>query len=216
MKKLCIFDYDGTLINSIEDIAISFNEALLEHGLPTKTLDEYKLAVGGNLETVVSNVLCENSTKENIEKVKKTYQKIYFEGDKPNTKPYAKIAELLSELQNRNILLGISSNKKLQPIIDLNRKFFPEIDFFDIKAYFPSKPFKPDPTEVLNMIEKAGISKEESIYIGDSGTDIKTAENADIDCVLVDWGQAKPGDFKNKYVSGIISDPFELFDYLGE
>lgn len=142
MKKLCIFDFDGTLVNTITDVALSFNKALKKCGFKEHDLKEYKHFVGGNLENVVSKVLGENRTEENISKVKNIYLDIYSKSDKINTKPYENIKETLQELQNKKVKIAINTNKKQELTEELCKKMFPEINFIKIARIFRGESFK--------------------------------------------------------------------------
>lgn len=217
MIKLCIFDFDGTLVDSITDVGLCFNTVLEKNNFPTLPLEEYKTVVGGNLEVVVSKILGPlHNSKENIEKIMEDYEKYYINTDKVNTKPYYGVFEMLVTLQNKNILLAINSNKKTKLLLDLVNKYFSNINFIDITGFSSVELSKPNPFNVLNTIEKANVNKNEVLYIGDTRTDILTAKNAGIDCVLVNWGQGKENDFNDENVSKVISKPSDLYELLGD
>lgn len=214
MKKLYIFDLDGTLVDTITDVSICFNKALNHFGFRTHDLEDYPKYIGGNLETNISRLLNEEDrTEENINKLKLFFEKTYLEDKKENTKPFEGITEMLNVLKEHNILMAISSNKKENLAIDACKTYFSNINFIKIAGYVNGTPSKPDPSKVYDIIKMAKVSKEETVYVGDANTDIETAKNAGIDCLLVRWGQAKPEDFENKYVKQIIETPKELIDF---
>lgn len=217
MKRLCIFDFDGTLVNTITDVAICFNEALKTCGFKEHPLEQYKNFVGGNLETVVSRLLDEkNKTEENISKVKKIYFDLYNTNNKINTKPYDNMVELLNELQAKNIQIGINTNKKQELVDSLCNKFFPNINFVKVVGYSEQYPAKPNPQGVYDIMEVAESSKQEVVYIGDGLTDIETAKNAGIEMALVTWGQNKEEDLQNKNVNYIVDTANQLRNIIME
>lgn len=217
MKKLCIFDFDGTLVNTITDVAICFNKALVECGFKEHALEEYKNFVGGNLETVVSRLLDkEDRTEEKIAKVKNVYYKLYNENKKINTKPYNNIIELLNELCSKGIKIAINTNKKQELVENLCKKFFNGIQFSKIIGYSEEYPAKPNPQGIYDIISNVKVVKEDAVYIGDGATDIETAKNAGIDIALVTWGQNTEQDLKNKYVKNIVKSIDELRNVIME
>ena len=210
MKRLAIFDFDGTLFDSVHDVIICFNKALSMNGFPTLTREEYIERLGGNIDEIVSLILKDKNSKENIELIKKDYQRLYDNSNKENTLPFPNSLEVLKEFQERNILLAINSNRTTDSIKYFVDKFFKEIDFISIEGHNPDYPSKPNPYGVNNIIKKANAGLDEVIYIGDSKTDIKTAENANIDCILVTWGYGNQADYKNDYVLKVIDDICQL------
>lgn len=210
MKRLAIFDFDGTLFDSVHDVIICFNKVLSMNGFPTLTREEYIERLGGNIDEIVSLILKDKNSKENIELIKKDYQRLYDNSNNENTLPFPNSLEVLKELQERNILLAINSNRTTDSIKYFVDKFFKEIDFISIEGHNPDYPSKPNPYGVNNIIKKANVGLDEVIYIGDSKTDIKTAENANIDCILVTWGYGNQADYKNDYVLKVIDNICQL------
>lgn len=211
MKKLAIFDFDGTLFDSINDVVVCFNKVLMIYGFPTLTRDEYIPCLGGNIDDIVSKVLGENNNPENLEKVKKAYLDLYNASKKELTIPFNHSHELLKRLQENNILLAINSNRLNYSLNEFVDKFFPDIDFVLIEGHDMVNPSKPDPFGVNRIIEKVNVDLDKTVYIGDSITDIKTAQNAGIDCVIVEWGYGDENTFTHEYPLKVISDFSQLY-----
>lgn len=214
MKKLAIFDFDGTLFNSVDDVVKCFNEALTMYGFPTLTRKEYIGRLGGDIDQIVSLVLKENDTPEYHDSVKNTYLKIYYGSKKENTLPFPGSHELLKELQSKDVILAINSNRFTDSLEFFVNKFFGDIDFLLIEGHNYDTPTKPSPEGINKIIEKAGVSRGDAIYIGDSITDIMTAENAGIDCIIVKWGYGNEKDFENDYVLEAVEDICEILNYF--
>ncbi len=212
MKKLCIFDFDGTLFDSVEDVVICFNEALSEYGFPTLTRDEYIPCLGGNIDDIVSKVLGVNSNPQNIESFKKTYLDLYDSSKKEKTIPFPDSNEVLRNLQDNGILLAINSNRLTYSLNEFVEKFFSDIDFVAIEGHNINCPSKPDPFGVKNILNKTNLSSDEAFYIGDSITDIKTAQNADMDCVIVEWGYGDEKTFNHDYPLKVINEFSQLYE----
>lgn len=214
MKKLYIFDFDGTLFDSIHDVLICFNKTLTVYDFPTLTREQLIPCLGGNIDEIVSLVLGENSSPENIEKVKETYLGFYNPSKKELTVPFDGAYEVLKKLQDKNILLGVNSNRLTYSLKELVEKYFQDINFIGIEGHNYDNPSKPDPFGANNIIKKAGVDLSEAVYIGDSITDIITAQNAGIDCILVSWGYAKKEDFENDYVLDVINNIHDLLNFI--
>ena len=212
MKKLVIFDFDGTLFDSVDDVVICFNETLSMHNFPTLTKKEYLEVLGGNIDEVVSLILKDRNSKENMELIKDTYGELYSNSDKRNTLPFPNSGDVLRKLQERNIFIAINSNRSTDSIKYFVNEFFSDIDFVLIEGHNPEYPSKPSPIGVENIVKKAGVSLDEAIYVGDSKTDIKTAKNAKIDCILVSWGYGSENDLKDDSVLEVIDDINQLLD----
>lgn len=214
MKKLAIFDFDGTLFDSVWDVVICFNRTLEIHGFPTLTHEEYLDRLGGNIDEIVSLILKDKCTAENIELVKNTYSKLYSASPKDNTKPFAGTHEVLKALQDKGILLAINSNRTTDSIRGYVDEFFKDIDFKAIEGHDPSYPSKPSPCGVERIMGKLEVTKDETVYIGDSITDIRTSQNAEIDCILVSWGYGRKEAFESDYPLVTVDRPYEILNYF--
>ena len=214
MKKLAIFDFDGTLVDSVHDVIICFNEALTFHDFPTLTREEYLDCLGGNIDEIMSLILKENSTAENIEMLRKTYEKIYYGSKNDLTCPFPGVHDLLKSLQDNEVLLAINSNRKNDSLQVYAERFFSDIDFLAIEGHNQDYPSKPSPYAVQRIIEKCNVAKDECIYIGDSITDIRTAQNAEIDCLLVSWGYGRDDAFQSEYPLDVVDDASDILKYF--
>ena len=214
MKKLAIFDFDGTIMDSVHDVVICLNETLSMYDFPTLTSDEYVKYLGGNIDEIVSLVLEDESTPENVKLIKDTYLKIYYASEKEKTIPFPKSREILHKLQDEGVLIAINSNRFTDSIESFTDKFFGDIDFLSVMGHDFDYPSKPDPSAVLEIIKKANVSFDEAVYIGDSGTDIQTAKNAGIDCIIVKWGYGNKNDCQNEYPIEAIDDFDEIVKYF--
>ncbi|MBQ2636800.1 MAG: HAD family hydrolase [Methanobrevibacter sp.] len=214
MKKLAIFDFDGTLFNTVDDVIINFNVALKANGFPTLTREEYIERLGGNIDEIVSLILNDRNTPENIELIKREYGKLYADSKKENSKPFPDVLDLLMDLERKDVLIAINSNRTTPSIKQFVEKYLPDIDFLEIEGHNLDYPSKPSPFGVNRIIEKAGVSLDEAIYIGDSKTDIKTAQNAGIDCVIVKWGYGNQKDYENEYIMGAVDSICEILNYF--
>lgn len=214
MRKLCIFDFDGTLIDSVDDVVTSFNKALSKYNLPTLTRQDYIGYLGGNIDEIVSLVLRDKSTPENIEIFKKVYLDFYESSKKEATVPFSGAHDVLERLQENDVLLAINSNRFTYSIELFVDRFFSDIDFIAIEGHVMEFPSKPDPHGINEIIKKADVSLDEAIYIGDSITDIETARNAGIDCVIVKWGYGNEADWENDYILESIDEFSQILDYF--
>ena len=211
MKKLLIFDCDGTLVDTIKDVAICFNGALEHFGFPTYPIADYGRIVGGNLETIVSRLLPEDArTTENIDRVKTKYRALYSASDKPNTKPFEGIVEALDQLKAKGFVLSINTNKGQALTDALIEKTFQKDLFASVVGYEESRPSKPDPYGVDMICRECGLSRADAVYIGDGRSDVNTAHNAQIPCVFVTWGQGTEEDSKDPRIAAIANTVPEL------
>lgn len=210
-KKLLIFDLDGTILDTVDDLAASTNYALRMCGFPVHKSSDYHFFVGNGINKLFERVLPDGKkTQENIFQVRHYFLEHYEIHNSDLTKPYAGIAEVLKTLQNAGIKLAVASNKYQKGTEKLVHHFFSEIHFVAVFGQRENVPTKPDPTIVYDILEIAKIEKQNVIYIGDSGVDMLTAKNSGIDAIGVTWGfrpRTEMEEFSPKYM---IDYPSEI------
>ncbi len=201
MIKLILFDLDGTLIDSLEDLAEAVNHALELRGLPLHTVTEYRRMVGHGVRNLVKQALdasiCHTERSERItdrasdaliDSALSDFKAYYQAHIDVHTRPYPGIPELLADLQAHGIQLAVVSNKFQEGTEYLINRFFPAIRFVAILGNKPGAPLKPDPEIVQEVLRRSGVSKEDALLVGDSPTDMKTAANGGIESIAVTWG----------------------------
>lgn len=193
-----IFDLDGTLMNTLDDLAISTNYALAENGLPIRTVEEVRQFVGNGVRKLIERAVPENTTTEVVNSVLSSFHNHYKVHCKDHSRPYDGILDLLARLKEMGIKMAIVSNKPDGEVKKLNAVYFAE--YIDVALGENEKagiPRKPSPAMVYEAIKQLGVSADTCLYVGDSEVDIQTARNAGIDCLSVTWG-FKDADFLAK------------------
>ena len=187
--SICIFDLDGTLINSLDDLAESCNAALENHGLPIHPVQEYRFLVGSGIKNLIKRSLGDKADNEIlVEAVFNDFNRIYGENCLNKTKPYDGIIEVIAKLKARGIKLCILSNKSDNFTHRITDTLFPK-DMFDIVwGKREQYPIKPSPEALLAMLMQAGEKPKNCLYIGDSDVDVITAKNANTAFCGVSWG----------------------------
>ena len=190
MKKLCLFDLDGTLLDTIGDLSQAVDHAMKMRGFPTHSRDEYKKMVGHGVRNLVIRALpdCHRDNQQMIDEALSDFKTYYTAHIDEYTQPYPGMQQLLTELHRHGVMLAVASNKFQEGTERLIHKFFPDIPFVAVLGNRPGFPLKPDPEIVWEVLRKTGISKDEALMVGDSPTDMNTAQNAGIQGVAVSWG----------------------------
>lgn len=196
MKKMILWDLDGTLIDTLDDLGEAVSHTLRLRGLPTHGREDYRRMVGHGVRNLVkraleaSGVQIEDTPDGDafLDEALADFKAYYSAHIDVYSKPYPGIPELLAELDAAGVKLAVVSNKFQEGTDHLIREFFPKIRFVAILGNRPGYPLKPDPAIVEEAISLAGISRPEAILIGDSPTDMHTAENGGIDSLAVSWG----------------------------
>ena len=188
--KLVLWDLDGTLINTIEDLGAAVNHALQKRSLPLHGLQEYTKMVGHGVRNLVTQALPASLQADEtlIDSVLADFRAYYCAHIDDYTRPYPGIPELLTRLQARGIKMAVASNKFQEGTEQLVGKFFPDIDFVAVLGNRPGYPLKPSPEIVQDVLSRAGLAPEEAIMVGDSPTDMQTAANGGIEAIAVTWG----------------------------
>lgn len=190
MKKLVIFDLDGTLLNTIGDLADAVDYVMRSRNLPEHTNAEYRQMVGGGIKRLVERALPAElaQNEQYVEECVAQFRRYYVDNIDRHTIPYEGMPELLRKLQSMGVKLAVASNKFQHGTDRLVAKFFGDIDFVAVEGNREGAPLKPDPEIVNNILRLTGISREECVMVGDSGIDIRTAKAANIDSIGVSWG----------------------------
>lgn len=210
-----IFDLDGTLLNTLDDLADANNQALSELGFPTHPVESYKYHIGNGVRLLLERTLPEDSRDEamvekGITMMKQAYDKCWSN----KTRPYAGIPEMLDELTRRGVRMAILSNKPheyTQVIVD---KLLANWNFEEVWGVSDTTPPKPDPAGISSLVEKMGVAKENLLYLGDTATDMETATGADIFAVGVLWGFREADELTQSGANVLLSKPAELLDVM--
>mgnify|MGYP000057935778 CR=1 FL=1 len=193
MKKLIIFDLDGTLLNTIADLAQSTNHALQALGYPTHPESAYNFMVGNGINKLFERALPEGEkSEENVLRVRKEFVPYYDVHNADKSRPYPGIPELLEQLQEKGMILAVASNKYQSATVKLISHYFPNIRFTAVFGQREGVNVKPDPTVVHDILDITRISREDVLYVGDSGVDMQTAANAGVTACGVTWGFRPP------------------------
>lgn len=182
-----VFDLDGTLLETLKDLAASTNYALRTHNMPEHSIENVRMFVGNGVKKLMERAIPNGIENPQFEDVYATFRQHYLEHNLDTTKPYEGIPELLAELKARGKKLAIVSNKFYAATQELARHFFPDTIEVAIGERENIKK-KPAPDTVIEALRQLGASKETAVYIGDSDVDIMTAKNCNMPCVSVLWG----------------------------
>lgn len=211
MKNLVIFDLDGTLLNTIDDLGMATNHALEAEGFPTHPLEVYPMMVGNGVSRLIERALPDESrTLSTVERLLASFREYYDEHLADNTRPYPGIPELLTELQERGVALAVASNKYQEAVTKLMDIFFPGIIWAAAEGNRPEVPRKPDPSIVFDILSIHPTPKAEALYVGDSGVDMETARRACIESVGVTWGFRPVSELRDHHADHIIYNPADI------
>lgn len=215
MKKLIIFDLDGTLLDTIEDLANSVNYALSLHNFPTHPGSAFNFFIGNGLNKLLERALPEASrNQDNISMLKADFITHYYSHSDEFTKPYPGISELLKKLSAEGFQLAIASNKIHQATVDLAKRFFREIRFTAVFGQREGYAVKPNPAILEEIIEIAGVQKSEVLYVGDSGVDVATANNTQVDFTGVLWGFRPRKELEDVGATRFVNTTDELYSII--
>lgn len=206
LKNLIIFDLDGTLLNTIEDLAEAVNHVLDLRSFPLHTVEEYRKMVGHGIRNLIRQAL--PSTLKvcdaYVEACVADFKSYYSAHIDVHTRPYPSMEELLNELYLQGVKLAVASNKFQEGTEYLIKEFFPEVSFVSVLGNREGFPLKPSPEIVEEVLSNAGVSKEDAVMVGDSPTDMLTAANGGIDAIAVSWGYRSKEDLAgNRIVDSV-------------
>lgn len=212
--KAVIFDLDGTLLNTCDDIANAVNFALNKNGFPVHSPQMFKIFTGDGTDVMITRALPEtNRDIETLKKVREDYFEFYNAHSGEFTRPYAGISELLESLKKRDIKLAVTSNKiefMTQSVI--NNYFGNIFDF--VTGQCDGIPPKPDPSMVFKAMKNLKVEPSECLYVGDTGVDAKTGKNAGIFTVGVLWGFREREELLENGADAIIDKPCQILEFI--
>lgn len=215
MKKLIIFDMDGTILDTLRDLADCTNYILRRNGYPEHPPDAYRYFVGNGIPKLIERAIPEKERQPEI--IDKIYREFvpYYELHKEDfTKPYPGIPELMRQLQDLHIHMAIASNKIQQAMGPLVERYFAGIRFSAVLGNRPGIPPKPDPAIVEEILTSTAIRKEDTLYVGDTAVDMQTAENAGLTKIGVLWGFRNREELEKANADFIVEKPEEILHYI--
>ncbi|MDR0574830.1 MAG: HAD family hydrolase [Tannerella sp.] len=213
--KLAIFDLDGTLLDTISDLAHSTNYALEKNGFPSHPVEAYKYFVGNGINKLFERALPENQkTDRNIARIRDLFLLYYDQHNTDYTRPYEGIPYLLKILQSKNLMIAVASNKYQKATEKLIKHIFPDVLFTAVLGQREGIPVKPDPAIVYDILKIANTLPEETVYIGDSGVDMQTASNCGIVSIGVTWGFRSREELETAGANHIADSANEILEII--
>ena len=215
MKKLVVFDLDGTLVDSIFDLGNAVNFALKENNLPLHPMSNYYTFVGNGMEDLVRRSMNEKGTDDELYiKVRKVFDEHYNAHSNDNTVAYNGIRELLASLKSKSVKTAVLTNKGHQYVGAILDRCFPDHEFDLYYGQRQGIERKPHPQSFELMLDELNVAKEDCLYIGDSEVDVKTALNAGVDLVAVTWGYRSADIIKEAGAEILVNSPEEILNYV--
>lgn len=213
MYKTVVFDLDGTLLDTLADLAAAVNYALVKNGLPTRTIDEVRGFVGNGAAVLMQLAAGEERSFE--KQLLQDFRDYYGAHCAENTKPYDGVCEVLRTLNARGVKTAVLSNKPDFAVKDLSQRYFPNLlteAAGENEAAGIRK--KPAPDALFAIMEKLGSNCSETLYVGDSEVDILTAKNAGVDCLSVTWGFKDERFLLENGAAKLVRTPAEILRFL--
>ena len=212
-----IFDLDGTLLNTLDDLADANNKALSELGFPTHPVEDYKQHVGNGVRLLIERTLPENArddamVEKGMAMMKQAYDKCWDN----KTQPYSGVAELLDELSRRGVRMAVLSNKPHAYTCMIVDKLLANWQFEEVWGVSDTVPPKPDITGALSLAEKMGVAPADFVYLGDTGTDMETATAAGMFAIGVLWGFRTADELNQNGAKVLLSRPAGLLGVLDD
>lgn len=212
--KAIVFDLDGTLIDSLTDIAICANKTLEELGFQTHEIEKYKHFVGDGAKVLMENALPNDIKDEKINEALNVFTRIYERNIHNNTFAYDGIYNMLDHLENIGIKKSILTNKHHEFALKYVQKLFSDYNFIDVFGQIQDIPKKPDPYLALKIINNSNVKPHETIFVGDTSTDIMTAKNAGFDSIGVLWGFRDENELRTHGATYIVNHPKDIIDII--
>lgn len=215
MKKTVIFDLDGTLLNTLDDLADSTNYALSKFGYPTRTIEEVRQFVGNGVAKLIERAIPEGKNNPNFEKCLSIFKENYAQNMYNKTAPYNGIIEMLSNLKSKGIKIAVVSNKFDLAVKELCKKYFEGfIDFAAGENEAQGIKKKPAPDTVISVLNEFNFAPKDAVYVGDSDVDIMTGKNSKMPCISVTWGFRDKKFLLENGATILINAPSEIYNHL--
>ena len=211
--KAVIWDLDGTLLDTLEDLKNSVNHGLDEFNMPNITLEMTRRFVGNGVGRLIELAVPEGTDKETEAKVLASFKAHYEEHSLDATKPYDGVVDVLKALKEKGYKMAIVSNKIENAVAELAEKFFPGLIDVAI-GETPDVPKKPAPDMIFKGLDKLGVTKEEAIFIGDSDVDVVTGINSGLDMLTVLWGFRDEDELIEAGAKVFVRKPEEILEKL--
>lgn len=208
-----VFDLDGTLLDTLEDLRSSVNHALRLHGFPERTYEEIRTFVGNGVRNLMLKAVPGGDAEPAFEAVFADFRSHYAVHWRERTAPYEGVMPLVEELHRRGMKLAVVSNKSDAEVKNLCAEFFGD-KISCIRGEVPGVPRKPEPDSVFLALEALGVPREAALYVGDSEVDVHTARNAGLDCVAVTWGFRLREELEEAGAETFIDTPAELLEMI--
>lgn len=215
MTRLIIFDLDGTLLNTIDDLAASTNYALRQHRYPEHGKSAYPYFVGNGINKLLERAMPEaERTPEKIQELRRDFIGYYSLHSTDFTRPYEGIPELLQALHDRGIQMAVASNKYQKGTEELIRHYFNAIPFQAVLGQRTGIPVKPNPAIIDEILSATGFTPADTLYVGDSGVDMQTALNSGVGPIGVTWGFRTQKELEENGARYIVEHPREIIRLL--
>lgn len=212
--KLAIFDMDGTILNTLDDLADSMNHCLRAHDLAERSLQEIRMFLGNGIRWLTECSVPDGTDAETLEKVYQSFLEYYRDHCAVKTRAYEGIPQVLQSLRRAGVLTAVVSNKADYAVKILCEDYFDGLLDFSV-GEMKGRRRKPYPDSVNAVLEKFRIAKEDAVYIGDSEVDFQTAQNAGLDVIMVGWGFRDEAFLKEQGAKFVVRDPSEILDLIG-
>ena len=214
MKRLVIFDLDGTLLNTIADLAAAVNHAMEQCGHAPHTVDEVHSFVGNGIGKLLERSLpADRRSPEQLARLREEFLAYYNVHNADLSVPYPGVAEMLRRLQRRGLLLAVASNTYQLATEKLVAHYFPDIHFARVCGQRDGVPTKPHPMVVGEILDAVHVDNADALYVGDSDVDMQTAINARVDAVAVSWGFRPRAELESYHPLAVIDSAEELDRY---
>lgn len=213
MIKTVLFDLDGTLLNTIDDLADAGNWVCAQNGWPTFTVEQFKLMVGNGIPKLVERFAPQGTDKETLDQAYGEFMDWYGVHKEDKTAPYAGMPEVAKALREAGVSIAVLSNKAdvmAGPVVE---HYYPGI-FPVVQGALPGLPTKPDPTLLHKLMDRLGATREDTLFVGDSNVDIRTAKNGGLTGCGVLWGFRSREELEAAGADVIVSTPQELLDLI--